>query len=85
MTTDTDYRIEPAGAAFRVLDPWGEYLVDLFPTREAAQQDIERFKKEDEMWDTAQQLVDIAIGAHMQKFGIDRKTAQYWIHSAMGG
>jgi hypothetical protein len=26
-----EYRIEPAGTAFRVLDPWGEYLVDLFP------------------------------------------------------
>ena len=48
------YRIEPAGSAFRVLDPWGEYLVDLFPTRKLAQQDIERCKREDEMYDTAQ-------------------------------
>ena len=43
-----EYRIELAGTAFRVLDPWGEYLVDLFPTREAAQQDIDRCKREDE-------------------------------------
>jgi hypothetical protein len=28
---------------------------------------------------------DIAIEAHMQKFGVDRKTAEYWIHGAMGG
>jgi hypothetical protein len=80
-----DYRIEPAGSAFKVLGPWGEYLVDLFSTREAAQQDIDRCKKEDEMWETAQQLVDAAIEAHMQKFGIDRETAEYWIHGVMGG
>jgi len=32
----------------------GEYLVDLFPTREAGQEDIERWKREDEMYETAQ-------------------------------
>jgi hypothetical protein len=37
------------------------------------------------MQETAQQLVEIAIQAHMLKFGIDRETAEYWIHSAMGG
>jgi hypothetical protein len=67
-----------------VIDPWGEYLVDLFPTQEAAQRDIDRCKREDEMCETAKQLVDIAIEAHMQKFGVDRKTAEYWIHGAMG-
>jgi hypothetical protein len=56
-----EYRIEPSGSGFRVLDPWGEYLVDLFPTRGAAQQDIDRCKREDEMYDTAQRLVNIAI------------------------
>jgi hypothetical protein len=68
-----------------VTDPWGERLVDDFPTEEAAQQDIARCKREGEMYETAQQLVDIAIEAHMRKFGIDRKTAQFWIHGAMGG
>ena len=71
-----DYRIEPAGSSFRVIDPWGEYLVDRFPTWDAAQQDIDRCKREDEMYDTAQQLVNIAIEAHMQKFGVDRETAE---------
>lgn len=80
-----EYRIEPSGSGFRVLDPWGEYLVDLFPMREAAQQDIDRCKREDEMYETAQCLVNLAIEAHMQKFGIDRETAEYWIHSATGG
>jgi hypothetical protein len=51
----------------------------------AAQQDIERCKREDEMYETATHLVDIAIQAHMNKFGIDRETAEFWIHGAMGG
>jgi hypothetical protein len=80
-----EYRIEPAGNAFIVIDPWEEQLVDVFPTEEAAQQDIERCKREDAMYETAKQLVDIAVEAHAQKFGIDRETAEYWIHSAMGG
>jgi len=59
-------------------------LVDLFPTEDAAKRDIERCKRKDEMSETATQLVDIAIKAHMRKFGIDRETAQFWIHGAMG-
>jgi hypothetical protein len=72
-----EYRIERAGNAFIVIDPWGERLVDVFPTEDAAKQDIERCKREDAMYETANQLVDIAIEAHIQKFGVDRKTAQY--------
>jgi len=78
-----EYRIEPAGIAFRVIDPWGEQLVDLFPTEEAAKQDIERCKKEDAMYETAKQLVHIAIETHMQKFGVDRETARHWVCSAI--
>jgi len=77
------YRIEPAGSGFIVVDPWGERLVDVFPTEDALQKDIERCKSEDAMCETAKQLVDIAIKAHMQRFGIDRETASYWIHGAM--
>ena len=80
-----DYRIQLTGDAFIVIDSWGERLVDTFPTEDAAQQDIERCKREDAMYETAQQLVDIAIKAHVQKFGIEREMAQYWIHGAMGG
>jgi hypothetical protein len=36
------------------------------------------------MLETGIQLVDIAIKAHMPTFRIDRETAQYWIHSAVG-
>jgi hypothetical protein len=82
---NADYQIKRAGKQFRVLDPWGEYLVDMFPTRKAAQQDIARCKKEDAMYETAKQLVDIAIETHAQKFGVDRETAERWVHDAMGG
>jgi len=34
------YRIEPAGPAFIVIDPWGE-KVNTYPTKEAAKKDIE--------------------------------------------
>jgi hypothetical protein len=78
------YRIEVVGNAFIVTDPWGERLVDVFPTEDAAKQDIERCKKEDTMFETAKQLVDIAIKAPLQMFGVDREAASYWIHSAMG-
>jgi hypothetical protein len=40
----TDYRIEPAGATFIVIDDLGE-RVDTYPTKAAAQQDIERCKR----------------------------------------
>jgi hypothetical protein len=67
---------------FTVVDPWGEQLVDVFPTEEAAKQDIERCKKEDAMYETAQLLVDISVKTLMQMHGVDRQTALYWIRSA---
>jgi hypothetical protein len=78
----TEYRIETAGSQFTVIDPWGERLVDTYPTEDAAKQDIERCKKEDQMYETAKQLVDTAIKTHMQMFSVDRETARYWIQSA---
>ena len=50
-----EYRIRPAGGAFIVIDPWGERLVDVFPTEEAAKEDIERCKREDALYVTARQ------------------------------
>ncbi len=78
----TEYRIEPAGNAFIVIDPWGERLVDVFPTEEAAKEDIERCKREDALYEPGMQLVDITIEAHAQRFGIDRETARHLICSA---
>ncbi len=79
-----DYRIEPVGSAFIVIDDLGE-PVGRYPTEEAAQQDIQRCKREDAMWETAKLLVDVAIKAHMQMHDVDRETSAYWINSALGG
>ncbi len=79
---NAQYRIEPAGSQFKVIDPWGEYLVDVYSTEDAAKRDIERCKREDAMWETAKSLVDAAIRTHMEIFGVDRETARYWISSA---
>jgi hypothetical protein len=70
-TVSNEYRTEPAGGAFIVIDPWGEPLVGVFSTEDAAKQDIERCKREDAMYQTAKQLVDTAVKAHMEKFGVD--------------
>jgi hypothetical protein len=73
---------EPVGEKFIVVDPYGE-IVGSYLTEDAAQQDIERCKKKDAMWDTAQLLVDNAIKAHVQLHDVDRKTAHYWVSSAV--
>jgi hypothetical protein len=79
-----EYRIEPVANAFIVIDDLGE-PVGRYPTAEEAQKDIERCLKEDQMWESAKLLVDAAIKAHMEKHGVDRETAAYWINSALGG
>jgi len=76
-----EYRIQPAGPSFIVIDPWGEQ-VSTYPTEESAQQDIERCKGEEKMYETAKQLVDAAVTAHVQMHGVDRETARYWVCSA---
>ena len=81
----TEYRIQPCENGFLVIDPWGEQLVNTYPTEDAARQDIERCKKEEAMWETAKLLVDAAIKAHMQIHDVDRETAAYWVNSALGG
>ena len=76
-----DYRIEPVGTAFIVIDGLGEQ-VNTYPTEDAAQQDIERCHKEDAMWETAKQLVDTAIKAHMRIHDVDRETAKRLIRDS---
>jgi hypothetical protein len=80
----TDYRIEPAGTEFTVIDPWGEPL-DRYLTEDAARQDIERCVKEHVMWETAKLLVGNAIKTHTEMHNVDRETSSYWIDSALGG
>jgi hypothetical protein len=80
-TMSNEYRIEPAGTQFAVIDAGGE-RVNTYPTEEAAKKEIERCKKEDAMYKTAKRLVDAAMTAHAEMFGISRETARYWIRSA---
>jgi len=77
-----EYRIEPVGSLFIVVDPWGE-IVNRCSTEEAAKADIERCEQQDAMWEPAKLMVDTAIKAHMRMHGVDRETARYWLSSAM--
>jgi hypothetical protein len=74
-----EYCIKPAGTAFTVIDDAGEHI----PRKTQRSKNIERCKREDRMFETAKLLVDIAVKAHMQMFGVDRETARYWVSSAM--
>jgi len=80
---DTDYRIEPVGSQFIVVDPWDE-IVGRYISAEEAQQSIERCKKEHAISETAHLLMENAIKALMQLNGVDRDTAERAIRDAMG-
>jgi hypothetical protein len=74
MIVKNEYRIEPIGAEFRVIDCEG-VQVGSFPTEEGARQDMERCEKETAMLDTAKLLVDIAVKTHVLIHGVDHETA----------
>jgi hypothetical protein len=76
-----EYRVETAGSEFAVIDPWG-VRIGTYSTEQEARQDIDRCKREDAMYETAKQLIDAAIAAHAEMFGVSRETANYWIRSA---
>jgi hypothetical protein len=80
----TEYRIEPVGGQFIVVDPWGE-IVGRYTSEEEAQQNIERCKREDSISDNAHILVENAVKALMQLNGLDRDTAERAIRDVMGG
>jgi hypothetical protein len=50
---DNEYKIKPSQDGFLVLDPWGEYLVEIFPTEEAAKRAIAACVEGDRVWETA--------------------------------
>ncbi len=80
---DTEYRIEPVGSQYIVVDPWDE-IVGRYTSAEEAQQIIERFEKEHAVSETAHLLMENAIKALMQLNGVDRDTAERAIRDAMG-
>ena len=79
----TKYRIEPRDKTFVVIHPRGERLVPDYVSIKDAKRDIARRKKEDAMYECAKRLIDRAIKAHMRTHNVDRKTARYWVSSAM--
>jgi hypothetical protein len=81
---NTEYRIEPVGSQFIVVGPWDE-IVGRYTSAEEAQQNIERFKKEHAVSETAHLLVENAVKALMQLNGVDRDTAERAIRDVMGG
>jgi hypothetical protein len=81
---DTDYRIEPVGNQYIVVDPWDE-IVGRYTSAEEAQQSIERCKKEHAISETAHLLMENAIKALVQLNGVDRDTAECAIRDVMGG
>ena len=81
---DIDYRIEPVGSQYIVVDPWDE-IVGRYTSTQEALQNIERCKKEDAIAETAHLLVENAIKALVQVNGLDRDTAERAIRDAMGG
>ena len=81
---DTDYRIEPVGSQYIVVDPWDE-IVGRYTSAEEAQQSIERCKKEHAISETAHLLMENAIKALMQLNGVDRDTAERAIRDVMSG
>jgi hypothetical protein len=81
---DAEYRIEPVGSQFIVVDPWDE-IVGRYTSAEEARQNIERCKREDSIADNAHILVENAVKALMQLNGVDRDTAERAIRDVMGG
>jgi hypothetical protein len=78
----SEYRVETHGTEFVVIDHTG-VAIGVYPTEDAAKQDIERCQREDVMWESAKLLVDRAIKVHMQIHDVNRETARYWVVSAI--
>ena len=77
------YRIEPVGNQFIVVDPSDE-IAGRYTSKEEAWKNIERCKKEDAMYKTAKLLVNTAVKSHMQIHGVDRETAERALRDVMG-
>jgi hypothetical protein len=78
-----EYRIEPIGAQFIVVDPWGEMWTDTLRKKKRGK--ISNGAREYAISDKAHLLVENAIKALMQLKGVDRDTAERAIREVMGG
>ncbi len=75
------YRIEPTADKFTVFGPHDEDVA-VHPTREEAEQEIERCLQEDARSEMAKILVDTAIKSYMDMFRVNRETAREEISHA---
>lgn len=81
FTAMKTYRIEPTGEQFSVIDSHGN-VVDILPTRQAAEAEIHRCLKEDVVWESAKLLFGTAIRAHMELHALDRETSRRLMQDA---
>ena len=56
----------------------------VYGTREEAQADIERAKKDDAIWERSKELMRNAVLTIMAEFAVDLETALDWVNSASG-
>lgn len=76
-----EYHIESAGGQFSVIDS-DDSVVDVLPTKEAAEAEIQRRLQEDRVWESAKLLFDLAIRAHMEAHGVDHETSHRLLRDA---
>jgi hypothetical protein len=75
-----EHQIKHTLDGFAVSDPFGETTV--FSTKAEAK-DIESAMQNGRRFGAAKMLVETAIQEHVKMCCVDRKTAKYWIASAM--
>ena len=78
-----EYRIEVVGGRFIVIDPWDKQ-VGVYSSEAAAEENIARCKKQDEMRETAWLLWNTAVKAHMEIHGVDHETSCQMLKEAAG-
>ncbi len=76
-----EYRIIEAQGQFTVMDS-NEEQVGVYDSKDAAQAEIERCRKEDAVYARAKALVEDAVTTLMREYDLDREMACYWIGSA---
>ena len=76
-----EYRIEHIDQGFAVYDRWG-VRIDVYKTEDDARKEVDEWKHEDDMRETAKHLVDIAVKTLMRVHNADSATARCWILNA---
>jgi hypothetical protein len=75
------YRIEQTDQGFAVYDRWG-VQIDVYKTEDDARKEVDEWKYEEAMRETAKHLVDIAVKTLMRVHNADPATARCWILNA---